>query len=1062
MTLGCSTSETLSIRLLGGLDLRLGDVPLREPGPARGGALLAYLLLNRQTPQPRQHLAFRLWPDSTEPQARTNLRHVLHDLRRAFPEADRFLDVQTRTIHWRSDAPFWLDVAAFDEALTRADAFGGESGDEMIDALEDAVELYRGDLLATCYDEWITGHRERLRQRFLASLERLAMLLDERGSHAAAIPHVERLLRHEPLREDAYRLLMRLHDVRGDRARAVQTYRTCVAMLKREVGVEPSTATRHTYEALLRDTAEPARTERNADRRADRQTSPPLVGRTDDWTRLTALWRAVEGGETQFLLMTGESGVGKTRLTEELRAWCAHRGAVTAEARSYVAEGALAYAPVAAWLRAPAIDTRVTRLDRRTLSELSRLLPEMLARVPGVPHPQPLPEDEHRRRLFDAAARALLTLGAPLLLVADDIQWCDHETPRFLHYLLRSASTTPLLVAATARPEELDRHRPLCELLSGLRALERVTEVELERLTRDATADLAAKLAARNLEPAEADALFRDTEGNPLFIVEAVRAGWQRGERGADALSPRVHAVIASRLDRLSETTRELVGTAATLGREFTTDLLTHATDLSADAIARGLDELWRARIIREHDTGAYDFSHDKIREVAYLALSPPKRRSSHWRAAQALKQLRAHDPDAVSGQIAAHYDRAGKTEDAITWYEAAAEASQRLHASREAIRLLARALTLLDSLGTTPEHRARALGMLTAMLTPVASVEGFASQRLGDLQHRIIELARTLAVDPPPQLLRSMAISSLSRDELNAARRYGEQLQARGRADADDALLTESEYVLGIAAFWKGELEAARHHFEAAVAGYRPDRRSAHLLRYWLDPQVVSLSRLGNTFWFLGDAAAACRARDDALALAADIGHEPSRRVALIFGALLALEMEDVQRIREYAAVLEAGQTEHDARPNRVSTQVLGAYVRVLDGEWQPGIATIRAALDDLDGGGHAPGQRAVVGRLLIAAHAAARDPRGRLAAAEQLLAMGGAAGLWKAEAHRARAECLAELGANAEEIVAALQRAVAVARLQGALLLEQRAAAMLDRYRPALDPGSMPAANR
>jgi DNA-binding SARP family transcriptional activator len=1050
-------SIRLSIRLLGGLNLRLDNVPVPALGSARAESLLAYLLLNRETPQARQHVAFRLWPESTESQARTNLRHVLHDLRRTLPEADRFLNVQTRTVQWRPGAPFWLDVAAFDEAVTRADE-GRSDGDDVIVTLRQAVELYRGDLLEACYDEWISGSRKRLRQRFLAALERLAMLLDESGNHVAAIPYVERLLQHEPLREDAYRLLMRLHDARADRARAVQAYRTCVATLKREVGVAPSTATRHAYEALLRGNPERTPTEPHGSGHAgSRISAPTLVGRADEWARLTALWRAVERGEAGFLLVTGEPGVGKTRLIEELREWCALRGAITADSRSYAAEGSLAYAPIAAWLRTPAIDKRVARLDRQRLSELSRLLPELLTRVPDVPNPQLLPEDEQRRRLFDAAASTLLSLDAPILLVADDIHWCDHESLRFLHYLLRSAAKTRLLVAAAARLEEMERCRLLLDLMTGLRALDRVTGLDLEPLTRDATTDLAARLTSRTLEPVDADALFRETEGNPLFVIEAVRAGWQRGGRPANTLTPRVHAVIASRLDRLSETTRELVGTAATIGREFTLDLLARTTDISPDVVARSLDELWRARIVREHDTGAYDFTHDKIREVAYLALSPPARRGAHLRAAQALKQLKDHDPEAVSGQIAAHYDHAGVAQEAITWYESAAEAAQRLYASGEAIRLMTRALTLLESLGATPERQARELAILTAILTPVASVEGFTSRGLDDIQRRIIELARRLAVDLPPQVLRSLAISSLSRDNFDDARAYGEQLQARGRADADDALLVESEYVLGIAAFWKGELEAARHHFEVAVAAYRPDRRPAHLLRYWLDPQVVCLSRLGNTLWFLGDAVAACHARDGALALAADIGHEPSRRVALIFGALLALEMEDIERFREYVAALDAGQTEHDARPNRVSTQVLGAYVRVLDGQWQRGIATIRGALDDLDGGGHAPGQRAVVGRVLISAYAAARDPRRRLAAAEQLLAMGGAASLWEAEAHRVRAECLAELGASADEIVAVIDRAVAVARRQGALSVERRAVAMLDRCRPAADRGSM-----
>jgi DNA-binding SARP family transcriptional activator len=137
-------SPTLRIRLLGELDLshEEASLPLLESG--RAASLLAYLLLHREAPQPRQHLAFLFWPDSTESQARTNLRHVLHNLRRALPNPNRFLDVTQQTLRWRADAPFWLDVAAFEESLSRADR---ETADGSLTALQEAVELYTGDLL---------------------------------------------------------------------------------------------------------------------------------------------------------------------------------------------------------------------------------------------------------------------------------------------------------------------------------------------------------------------------------------------------------------------------------------------------------------------------------------------------------------------------------------------------------------------------------------------------------------------------------------------------------------------------------------------------------------------------------------------------------------------------------------------------------------------------------------------------------------------------------------------------------------------------------------------------
>src|SRR5512132_3095491 len=180
-----TATAALRIRLLGELDLRLDGRPLPPLESARAESLLAYLLLHREAPQSRQRLAFLLWPDSTEPQARTNLRHVLHNLRQALPDLDRFLQVTPRTLRWRPEGPSWLAVAA-------GAADGG------VAALREAVELYRGDLLEGGQDEWLLDERDQLRRRWLQALERLAGLLAGRGDHAEAIARAEQLVRADP------------------------------------------------------------------------------------------------------------------------------------------------------------------------------------------------------------------------------------------------------------------------------------------------------------------------------------------------------------------------------------------------------------------------------------------------------------------------------------------------------------------------------------------------------------------------------------------------------------------------------------------------------------------------------------------------------------------------------------------------------------------------------------------------------------------------------------------------------------------------------------------------
>lgn len=1029
------TSSMLRIRLLGGFDMRAGETLLPALESARAESLLAYLLLHREAPQARQHLAYLLRPDSTEAQARTNLRHVLHNLRRAIPDIERYLDIGSRTLQWRADVRLWLDVAAFDEAVagTRTNAV------DPLPRLLEAVELYRGDLLEGSYDEWLLDARERLQQDYLQALDDLATLLAARDDHARAMIYAERLRQHDPLSERPYRLLMQLHDARGDRARALRVYHECSAVLERELGVEPSVATRTAYEALL-----PQRPVAGAPPEK-RLGGPPLIGRAVEWQRLTTLWRSAELGLAQLVLVTGEPGIGKTRLIEELRSWCAQRGALTAEARSYRAEGALAYGPVVAWLRSAALQPSLAQLDPAHRAALGRLLPELGVRLPGHASAEPLSDSEQRLRLFDAGTSVLRAVDAPLLLVADDLHWSDPETMQFLHFLLRAAPDAQLLVVATARREELDHQHPLVELVAGLRALDRCTELEVDRLNRQETILLADRLTERTFGEQDADRLWDETEGNPLFIIEALRAGWTTGERAPGQLSPKVQTVIEQRLAQLSEPALRLVSVAAVIGNEFTGDVLAAASDTDDETLVGALDELWRRRIISERGADAYDFTHDRIREVAYLGLGLARRRYYHRRVAQTLEQLYADDLAPVSGQLAAQLERAGAVEQAVFWYERAAEMAQRLHANVEAVRLFEHALDLLRTLPETPERQARELAILTALPVPLMSIEGYLSNRVVEIHERAMVLARALGVELEPPLLRSLALANLSHYEFEAAQRFGEQLRGHGERDSDDVLFVQSGYVLGIAAFWKGELEAARGYFEEAVERCRPEDRYAHFRQYGQDPESTCLMRLGCTLWFLGYPEAAARARDAAIVLVDEIGHPYSRSLTLVFAALLALEMRDTTRLRTYTAEFTGGRTEHVASHVRATTAVFGGYFDLLDGRLDEGIARIQLTLDDPETSEQAPGQEAYCLRVLLEACSVAGDAHSGLAAADRLLETSRGVRLWDAEAHRFRAEFLKALDAPPATVAEELQAALDVARGQKATLFELRAAASL-----------------
>ncbi len=672
--------QGLELRLFGDFFVAYGGKPVSSISTSRLQSLLAYLLLHRGAPQARHHLAYVLWPDSTDTQALTNLRNLLYRLRRALPDADRFLHVDDQTLQWRADAPFTFDVVDFENAITRAKQATqvGDTG-TLRSALEKAVGLYQGDLLPSCYDDWIIIERERLRQAYAGALEQLILALEEQRDYNAAIEYAQQSLRHEPLHEATYRSLMRLHALTGDRAGALRVYHTCGTVLERELSVAPSSLTRELYEQLL---VTEGREMGTLAPLPESVPSSSLVGRHQEWAELRDAWQVAAAGQSQLVLIGGEAGIGKTRLAEEFVQWAEHQGISTATARCYAAEGELVYAPVASWLRSRPLPP----LEPVWRSAVGRILPELLVQDSTLAPPGSLTEAWQRKRLFEALARAILGDGKPLLLMLDDLQWCDRETLEWLHYLLRFDPHARLLIVGTLRTEEFGDDHPLTLLLRGLRRDGRLGEIRLDPLDKAETISLATGLVGEALDPGVAVCLYDETEGNPLFAVETVRGGLPEtvveSETGELICIPRplpskIQDALSARLDQLTPTARELARLAAVIGREFTFSVLSQASDEDEGPLVRALDELWQRRIIREQGVDAYDFTHHKLREVALSDLSGARQRLLHRRVAGALESVYADDLDAVSGHIAAHFEHGGRPERAVPYYQRAAQVAR-------------------------------------------------------------------------------------------------------------------------------------------------------------------------------------------------------------------------------------------------------------------------------------------------------------------------------------------------------------------------------------------------
>ena len=295
--------------------------------------------------------------------------------------------------------------------------------------------------------------------------------------------------------------------------------------------------------------------------------------------------------------------------------------------------------------------------------------------------------------------------------------------------------------------------------------------------------------------------------------------------------------------------------------------------------------------------------------------------------------------------------------------------------------------------------------------------------------------------------MIRSLALASLARGEFEAGHEFGEQLRARGERERNEVLTVEGGYVLGIAAYWQGQLAAARAYFEDTIKRCRPEQRSAHLVSYGQDPEVVCLTRLAHTLWLLGDGEGAERTRDLGLELADDRGHPYSRAVARVFAGVLALDQRDERRLRRHADELASADPAYDAPQIRIVADLFAGLLELLDGRSGQGPGRVRSIVIDARRDEPAtPGFHALLMRILLEACVAAGEPETGLAAADEALEPRGGAELWEAEFRRLRAGFLAALGAATQEVEAELRRAIDVARQQAARAFELRAREDLD----------------
>jgi DNA-binding CsgD family transcriptional regulator len=466
-----------------------------------------------------------------------------------------------------------------------------------------------------------------------------------------------------------------------------------------------------------------------------------FVGRASELAALAGPLQAAERGEAGVVLLSGEPGIGKSRLLREFSARALADGWLVLSGRAYDTEGMPPYLPFVEVLRQYLQACPVEELQAivSAAPEIAMLLPEVAARF-GPVSPGRLSPESERYALFQAVSEFLLhaansTEARGLLVCLDDLHWADRSTLLLFQHLARNMAAARLCLVGTYRTVGVEAGHPLFPILADLTRERLYEAITIAPLSPEETAALVAALTSRNaISPPLFEAIYARTRGNPFFIEEVVRHLQGEGRNlddpdlasGQWGMPEGVRQVIGSRIARLSPEDRGLLQAAAILGDEFGQMFPAIARMLDADvsALAETVEEAVSAGMLRE-DGESYRFAHALIRDALLEEIPLPRRQRLHLSAARAMEDVYARDLDSRLSAIAVHHRLAGPFTDgakAITFALRAGEAAERALAYDEAMEHWDAALDLMDRHGAGPEERLA----LLERLGEVAQISGF------------------------------------------------------------------------------------------------------------------------------------------------------------------------------------------------------------------------------------------------------------------------------------------------------------------------------------------------
>ncbi len=702
----------MEVRVLGPTQVRRGPAPV-DLGTRKQRALIAALAMHRGRAVPVDLIVDLLWGDSPPPGVATTLQAYVAGLRRSLePDRERRapatvlvtvgagygLQVERDQV----DAVRFTDevqaqhrrLGAAATLLTRP-SLGAPDLEDLVVRLDAALELWRGEPYLELEDAPdAIAERTRLAELRLIALEDRAVANLGLGHHATVAAELEQLTGMYPLRERLWGLRALALTRCGRQAEALDVLAAVRQVLDTELGLEPSAELRSLQTSVLRqdpalDWTAPAGPASVPDspERADHPvaaatdthaaTGWPMVGRAAQLDTLTALLDRADQGRLGFASITGEPGIGKTRLANELIATARARGVRVLAGRCSQDEGAPPLWPWAAVLRG-----------------LGEELPAVEAGS----------DAGAQFRVWDAVSSAVLAAAAErtTLVVLDDLHWADPATLRVLRLMVESDVEAKLLVVNTRRdfPEPTG---PLADVVEML-ARRHAERIRLDGLSAVESAQIVERVARERPSDAHAGELRERTDGNPFFLVEFARLAAERGDLEAllaeDNPPTAVQDVLVRRIERLPEATQTLLRTAAVIGRQFEGSTLGRTSGESEDVVFDLIEPARRAGLVREEAIDEFTFAHALVRDTLYAGWSPSRRARVHAKVAAAL-------PAGRETEQARHWLAAGPQHAAVAWRSAvrAAELVRRLHAHEQSAGLLTAAL---DRMAKDPDATPR------------------------------------------------------------------------------------------------------------------------------------------------------------------------------------------------------------------------------------------------------------------------------------------------------------------------------------------------------------------